>query len=68
MSKTSRLKRRKRKVPRVPWGIKKNETALHAFQRQATKLASQDQTSLNKRGWAPLEAALEAWETMHATN
>ena len=66
MSKASRKKRRDRKIPTAPWHVKRNETALHAFDRQATDTARRDRTSLIKRGWAPLEAAVEAWATMKA--
>ena len=65
MSRASRKKKRWVKG-KVPWLIKKNQSSLAAFYQQATEMAKRDQDSLIQRGWAPLEAAIEAWETMQA--
>lgn len=63
MSKTSRKKRRQSREP-CPWGKRKTETSMGAFRRKATPLMLKDQARLVELGWKPLEAAIEAWETM----
>lgn len=37
---------------------------MEAFKRKATPLMLKDQARLVAAGWKPLEAAVEAWETM----
>ncbi len=66
MSKASKKRRRATKRDAFPWLVKKRETPLAAFARQASDLARQDQKNLVERGWTKLEAAIEAWLTQDA--